>query len=132
LSDGATCERCRGAGRVEYSFKQGVCFDCNGRGKITGETEPNRPIYQRAGFRRATKDGRTEFYVFSEVFRYEIVKGFEVQWVVRLLTERDLLYRDSAGKAQWSPRLPGLGKTRIYRFKAEILGEEGDGDSAEC
>src|SRR5262249_43919799 len=76
LNDGATCERCHGSGKVEYSYRQGVCFDCHGSGKITSETEPNRPIYQRAGFRRVTDDGRTEFYVLPEVFRHEIAKGF--------------------------------------------------------
>jgi putative DNA primase/helicase len=132
LRDGATCERCQGSGQVAYTYKQGICFDCQGSGKISSETEPNRPIYQRAGFRRATADGRTEFYVFPEVFRAEIAKDFEVQWLVRVLSAHDLLYRDSAGKAQWSPRLPGIGKTRVYRFKAEILGEKDDGDSTEC
>jgi uncharacterized protein (DUF927 family) len=67
LEDGATCERCRGSGKVEYDYKNGVCFDCGGSGKITSETEPNRPLYDRAGFRRATSDGRTEFYVLPEV-----------------------------------------------------------------
>src|SRR5262249_19911187 len=35
LGDGETCERCGGSGRVEYSYRQGVCFDCHGTGKIT-------------------------------------------------------------------------------------------------
>jgi putative DNA primase/helicase len=128
LSDGTTCERCAGTGKVEYSYRQGVCFDCHGSGKITSETEPNRPIYQRAGFRRATKDGRTEYYVLPEVFRAEIAKGFDVQWVVRVLMAHDLLYRAPDGKSQRSERLPSVGTKRVYRFTAEILGEESEGD----
>ena len=129
LGDSDTCERCHGNGRVEYSYKQGVCFDCGGTGKITSETEPNRPIYDCAGFRRATADGRNEFYVLPEVFRSEIAKGFEVQWLVRLLIAHDLLSRAPDGKSQRSERLPGMGTRRVYRFKAEILGKEGEGDS---
>jgi len=95
LGNGETCERCGGSGRVEYSYKQGSCFDCHGTGKITAETEPNRPIYNRAGFRRATADGRTEFYVLPEVFQKEIAHEFEAQWLVQVLIAHDLLYRAS-------------------------------------
>ena len=73
------------------------------------ETEPNRPIYQRAGFRRATEDGRTEFYVLPEVFHKEIAKGFEAQWLAQVLLAHDLLYRAPDGKPQYPRRLPGMG-----------------------
>jgi uncharacterized protein (DUF927 family) len=128
LGDGETCERCHGSGRVEYTYKQGVCFDCGGAGKITDTTEPNRPIYDRAGFRRATEDGRTEFYVLPEVFHKEIAKGFEVQWLAQVLLAHALLYRASDGKPQYPRRLPGMGVKRVYHFKAEILGEAGGDD----
>jgi len=128
LRDGATCERCRGSGKVEYSYMGGACFDCHGTGKITSETEPNRPIYQRAGFRRATDDGRTEFYVLPEVFQHEIAKGFEAQWLAQRLLAHDLLYLARDGKPQPSRRLPGMGTKRVYHFKAEILGEAGSDD----
>jgi uncharacterized protein (DUF927 family) len=128
LRDGATCERCRGSGKVEYSYMGGACFDCHGTGKITSETEPNRPIYQRAGFRRATDDGRTEFYVLPEVFQHEIAKGFEAQWLAQRLIAHNLLYLARDGKPQPSRRLPGMGTKRVYHFKAEILGEAGGDD----
>ena len=132
LSDGATCERCYGTGKVEYSYKRGVCFDCHGSGTITSETEPNRPIYQRAGFRRATKDSRTEFYVLPEVFQKEIAKGFEAQWLAQSLIAHTLLYQAPDGKPQCSRRLPGMGVKRVYHFKAEILGEAGSDDLTGC
>jgi uncharacterized protein (DUF927 family) len=128
LGDGETCERCGGSGKVEYSWKRGVCFECHGSGKITSDTEPNRPIYERAGFRRATEDGRTEFYVLPEVFHKEIAKGFEVQWLAQVLLAHALLYRASDGKPQSPRRLPGMGVRRVYHFKAEILGEAGGDD----
>jgi putative DNA primase/helicase len=132
LEDGATCERCRGSGKVEYDYKHGVCFDCGGSGKITSETEPNRPIYDRAGFRRATPDGRTEFYVLPEVFRSTISAGFDTRWLAQVLLRQNLLYRDPTGKSQCNRRLPGMGQKRVYHFTAEILGKEGDDDPAGC
>lgn len=132
LSDGETCERCHGSGRVEYSYRKGVCFDCNGSGKITGEMEPNRPIHDRAGFRRGTEDGRTEFYVLPEVLHHEIAKGFEKQWLARILIARGLLLPDHAGKSQQSVRLPSMGQTRVYRFAADILGHGDGNDSPGC
>jgi uncharacterized protein (DUF927 family) len=129
LGDGDTCERCHGTGRVEYTYRQGVCFDCGGTGKIAATTEPNRPIYDRAGFRRATEDGRTEFYVLPEVFHKEIAKGFEPQWLAQALLAHGLLYRTSDGKPQYPRRLPGMGVKRVYHFKAEIQGEASDDDS---
>ncbi len=113
LSDGATCERCRGSGKVEYSYRGGECFDCHGNGKITSETEPSRPIYQRAGFRRVTEDGRTEFYVLPEVFHKEIAQGFDAQELVQVLLKHDLLYRAPDGKPQYPRRLPGMGVKRV-------------------
>jgi uncharacterized protein (DUF927 family) len=103
-----------------------------GTGNITDTTEPNRPIYQRAGFRRATEDGRTEFYVLPEVFHKEIAKGFEAQELAQVLLKRDLLYRGRDGKPQCSRRLPGMGVKRVYHFKAEILGEADGDDSPGC
>jgi uncharacterized protein (DUF927 family) len=124
MGDGQTCERCRGSGRVEYSHKNGECFDCHGTGTIGEDTEPNRPVYDRAGFRRATEDDRTEFYVLPEVFKQEITKGLDALWVARLLVQRGLMHTDEkAGKFQVTRRLPGMGGKRVYHMKPEILGE---------
>jgi putative DNA primase/helicase len=124
-----TCERCLGSGRIDTSYKGGICFDCGGRGTIANDTEPNRQVHDRAGFRRATEDGRTEFYVFPEVFHHEIAKGFEAQWLAQALLAHDLLYRAPDGKLQYPRRLPGIGVKRVYHFKAAILGEAGGDDS---
>jgi uncharacterized protein (DUF927 family) len=132
LGKGDTCERCLGSGRLDTNYKGGMCFDCRGKGTITSDTEPNRQVHDRAGFRRATEDGRTEFYVLPEVFHHEIAKGFEAGWVAQLLIKHGLLLPDKAGKSQRSQRLPGMGSTRVYRFKAEILGEDGGDDPTVC
>lgn len=125
-ADGETCERCGGSGRVEYSYKAGVCFDCQGTGKIGQDSEPNRPVHDRAGFRRATGDGRTAFYVLPEVFRREIAAGFDAGWLVRVLIDRGLVQPARDGKPQRPERLPGMGVTRVYRFTGAVLGGEDD------
>jgi len=63
-----------------------------------------------------------EYFVFSEVFRDEICKGFNPKSVTELLIARGLLMLDSDGGPTRSERLPGIGKSRVYRFKPEIAG----------
>jgi putative DNA primase/helicase len=63
-----------------------------------------------------------EYFVFSEVFREEICKGFNPKTVTRLLIERGLLVTDSDGSATRKERLPGMGPARVYSFKPEIVG----------
>ncbi|MFC0169668.1 DUF927 domain-containing protein [Pseudoduganella danionis] len=63
-----------------------------------------------------------EYFVFSEVFRDEICKGFNPKTVTRLLVDRGLLMTDSDGSATRKERLPGMGPARVYRFKPEIVG----------
>jgi putative DNA primase/helicase len=121
LGKGDICARCSGRGTVEYTYRQGECFDCHGKGTI-GE-EPIRPVYERAGFRRATDDGRTEFYVFPEVFRTDIAAGFDSTMVARLLGTHGFLRPDPAGRWQRSESLPRMGQKRVYVVTAAILSE---------
>ena len=128
-ADGETCERCGGSGHVEYSYQKGICFDCKGNGKITGETEPNRPIYDRAGFRRATGDGRTEYYILAQLVKREIASGYDAVWLAQILLERGLLTPDGNGRPTRTERLPGMGPTRVYRLLPEIEPEQ---EEEEC
>src|SRR5471032_666570 len=114
--------------------------------RATDDHKPN--TINRAGFKRLlTKDGtainsnadhhkaygdrvhpaeaeeaRQEYFVLSEVFRDEICKGFNPKTVTRLLIERGLLATDSDGSPTRKERLPGIGPSRVYRFKPEIAG----------
>jgi putative DNA primase/helicase len=63
-----------------------------------------------------------EYFVFSEIFRDEICKGFNPKTVTRLLVEQGLLLTDSDGGATRKERLPGMGMARVYRFKPEVVG----------
>lgn len=114
--------------------------------RATDDHKPN--TINRAGFKRLlTRDGtaintnadhhkeygdkvhpadaeetQQEYFVLSEVFRDEICKGFNPKTVTRLLIERGLLMTDSDGSATRKERLPGIGPSRVYRFKPEIVG----------
>ena len=79
----------------------------------------------RAGFRRETDDGRTEYYVLPEVYKTEICHGLRSTEVTKALRDRNLLMLSPDGKNQRSERLPDLGPMKVYRIKPEILG---DGD----
>lgn len=67
-------------------------------------------------------EARQEYFVLPEVFRNEICKGFSVQSVTRLLIERGLLMPEGKSSATRQERLPGIGKTRVYRFRPEVVG----------
>lgn len=88
-------------------------IDNNGMGKTI----------QRAGFRRATSDGRTEYFVFPEAYKSDICAGMDARFVTKTLIENELLNVDNRGKPQIDIRLPGMGKMRVYHLTADIMGE---------
>ena len=61
-----------------------------------------------------------EYFILPEVFRSEVCKGFEVQTVCRVLAEHGVLHTER-GHHTVKPRLPGLGPTRCYRIKPDLL-----------
>ena len=62
-----------------------------------------------------------EYYIFSEVFRTEICKGFDYQAVARALREGGHLKTDGEGRFDYKARLPGVGEVRCYRIKPSIF-----------
>lgn len=86
------------------SWTSGI--DNNGSGKTV----------QRAGFRRVTVDGRTEFFILPEVYRTEICCGLNPKFVTTVLIEKGFLATDKQGNSQIEKSLPGMGKKRIYHL----------------
>ena len=123
IGEGKTCQRCKGTGKVHYDYLQGLCFTCQGAGVITPDHPAMRLIQQRAGWSKATDDGRTEFYVLREVFKQDIAKGYDLAWLCRLLVAQNFLVPDGNGKHTRKERLPGKGLDRVYKITAELLGE---------
>lgn len=90
------------------------------------EIHSDRPTINRAGFRRQTDDGRTEYIIFPEVWRTEVCSGLSPTQVTKSLSEAGLLEMNN-GRATHSMRLPGLGNTkRVYIVKADIMGSTGE------
>ncbi|MEO6118599.1 MAG: DUF927 domain-containing protein [Methylotenera sp.] len=93
----------------------------------TSEFNSNeRPTINRAGFKRQTDDGRTEYIIFPEVWKTEICSGLSHNQVSKALIEAGLLFTNN-GRSTHSIRLPGLGNTRrVYIVKADIMGSSED------
>jgi putative DNA primase/helicase len=115
-----TCKRCHGSGM----YATGPCYDCDGNGKAHDHGTDSRPVHDRAGFRRATDDDRTEFFVLPEVFEKEIAKGYDPAWLAKLLVQRGWVKPDAQGKSTRVERLPGIGNKRCFRFLPSILADE--------
>jgi uncharacterized protein (DUF927 family) len=81
-----------------------------------------RTIINRAGVRRVADDGASSFYILAEVWRREVLRGFDVAAVNRALLNSGLLERDGDGKASIVVRLPTIGLTRCYHVLSAILG----------
>jgi putative DNA primase/helicase len=98
----------------------------------------------RAGFKRLTSeapDAAYEFYVFPEVFKRDMCKGFDYREVARVLRARGFIKTDE-GRLTLTHRLPTIGKTRCYlilpsifqyesKGEGEDSNEEEDGEEAE-
>jgi putative DNA primase/helicase len=68
-----------------------------------------------------------EYYVFPEVFRTEICKGFSPKAVAKLLIERGLLMPAGTGdkqRADRRERLPSIGHANCYRFTSKVVAAE--------
>src|SRR5262249_23505463 len=97
------------------------CFACSGEGTTDSAPLDQRPVHDRAGFRRATTDEQVEFFTFPEVFEKEIAKGYDPAWLAKLLVQRDWIMPDPQGKSTRAERLPTIGNKRVYRFRPSIL-----------
>jgi putative DNA primase/helicase len=117
MADETVCPRCHGTGQ----HGTGECFQCDGLGKRDSKSTDGH-VYDRAGFRRKTDDGRTEYFVLRQVFRHELSKDYDHVWLAQLLVERGLLMPDTKGNTTRDERLPTLGKQRVYRFTPNVTG----------
>src|SRR5260370_5409484 len=105
------------------TWKRGLSR-CGGFSERTEHPDEGRVVVNRAGFRRKTADGETEYLVFLETFRKEVCIGFSYRAVLKELDRRNLLVRERPNMTI-KPRLRELGSVRVYCIRAAILeGEE--------
>lgn len=63
-----------------------------------------------------------EFFIFPEVFKSEICKGYDPEAVARVLRDRECLLAKEPGRFTVSMSLPGgIGKARVYHLSARIF-----------
>lgn len=87
-----------------------------------GVDSPNEDqvVVNRAGFRRKTTEGETEFLVLPETFKKEVCEGFNYRMVARALAERGFLDCHPPDLTK-RVRLGNLGLIRAFSVKGSIL-----------
>jgi putative DNA primase/helicase len=90
-----------------------------------GEPIKSNPEHQREyGERMPATLGEgvsVEYFVLSEVFKFELCQGFDPQAVARLLLEHECLTVKEHGRYNATERLPGLGLARCYRTAPRVF-----------
>jgi putative DNA primase/helicase len=89
------------------------------RFSLAWDRDHERPVSNRAGFRKAADTGAT-FYVLPEVFRREVCKGFTPAMVAKAMAERGWLQHEHK---RWTTnaRIPGEGTQRVYVIPPEFM-----------
>ena len=89
-----------------------------------GGNQITERVFNRAGFKRETTEGDTEFFVLKEVFRNELCAGFDYRMVASALERCGALDRQPP-ECTKIVRLPELGRVRVFAVKASaLLGDE--------
>ncbi len=86
----------------------------------------------RAGYRRLDPvTDAVEYFIFGEVWRTRVCKGFEAAAVGRMLAARGFVERGSEAKREWLTRhtIPTEGRPRVVHVLPAIWDDEGDGDA---
>ena len=98
-------------------------FEMHGESRFSRKNgTDHRDTFNRAGFRNGNEAESVQFWVLPEVFKNEICNGLEMSFVTRLLvTEGWIIPEKSTGKAISTHRLPGMGPTKCYLFRAGFL-----------
>jgi hypothetical protein len=78
-----------------------------------------RPVANRAGFRKAADTGATH-YVLPGVFRRELCKGFDAKMVAREMAKRGWLLSQEPHMTR-KERIPGEGHQRVYVIPPAFL-----------
>jgi len=81
-------------------------------------------IINQAGFKRKTYEGVFEYFVYPEIFKNEICKGFSPKILIPQLLDRKLLIPDKHERALKNQWLPNIGSKKVYHFSWAIIGEE--------
>jgi len=85
-------------------------------------------VLNKAGFREHSGEGdetTTNFYIFPEVFKEEVCKGFDYRQVARLLIDKDFM-RPDGKHLQPKVTLLGEGSRQVFHVLPTIWNDEND------
>ena len=89
------------------------------RFSLAWDQENERPVSNRAGFRKAEPDGPA-YYILPEVWRREVCKGFDPKTVTDAMIERGWLIR-GPDRLTRKERIPGEGTLWVYLVSPAFL-----------
>jgi putative DNA primase/helicase len=81
-------------------------------------------IHNRAGFKRETGLGTTEYLIPAATWRNEVCRGLNPKTVAAMLIAKGHMIPDASGKASRVENAPGMGKARFYVVGQSIFGGE--------
>ena len=88
----------------------------HGQSRFQDSKYPDQTVINRAGFKEDSLDGLT-YFVFTGVFKSEVIKGFSVKQAVNVLKRAGWLITQSGGHNTINKRLPGMDQTRVYAIR---------------
>jgi uncharacterized protein (DUF927 family) len=80
----------------------------------------------RAGYRKPANDGLAEYYVFTEIFKSEVCKGFNYRDVAKLLISKGYMVPGDGGRPQHKVNLPHEGWMRVFHILPSIWSDGDD------
>ena len=90
------------------------------RFSLAWDKEKERPVSNRAGFRKVADEAGATYHVLGEVFRREVCKGFDYKMVATVMAERGWLLHEPK-RLTTSIRIPGEGLQRVYVIPPAFL-----------
>jgi putative DNA primase/helicase len=92
-------------------------------GETWEEPHPDRPVINRAGWKRKLEDGRFEYLIPPEIWRGICSKAsVDAVETARTLRRNELLAPGDGKNLTKDARIPGVGKDRFYIVQPDILG----------
>jgi putative DNA primase/helicase len=79
-----------------------------------------RMAINRAGFHRMDEEGHRVYWILSEIFRNEVIKGFPENWAKRILAGDGMLQKFET-RFSYKPNIPGVGRPRVYVLTPRVL-----------
>ncbi len=99
----------------------------HGASRFQSITDPAARIQNRAGFKRESYEGQTEYLILPEIFEGELCKSFSPIAVAKALEKLGHLKRGNEKKyIQTKISLPELGQKRVYVIVYESFSDENE------